>query len=217
MTAGRGKRTKIGCVKCGSYDDGFKKYKVEKPFEGVIRNLERRWRETESLWMREELSRYQSTRPCRNAELLRAGRAGEADLEHIAEEIEDMGQRERRELLSRLGILIAHLLKWKVQAGRRSRSWELTIRVQRKDLARLLSRNPSLQSGLAEDLAEAYAKSRNQLEAPQDRSCRCVPFARRFSRAIEAFIRSAGAGDEAPAASGEDPLSRHHRSIRFRQ
>ncbi len=47
-----------------SYDDGFKKYKVEKPFEGVIRNLERRWRETESLWRREELSRYQSTKPC---------------------------------------------------------------------------------------------------------------------------------------------------------
>jgi excinuclease ABC subunit A len=47
-----------------AYDDGFKKYKVEKPFEGIIRNLERRWRETESLWMREELSRYQSTRPC---------------------------------------------------------------------------------------------------------------------------------------------------------
>ncbi|MBZ5724424.1 MAG: DUF29 domain-containing protein [Acidobacteriia bacterium] len=100
---------------------------------------------------------YEWTR--RNAELLRAGRAGEADLEHIAEEIEDMGQRERRELLSRLGILIAHLLKWKVQAGRRSRSWELTIRVQRKDLARLLSRNPSLQSGLAEDLAEAYERA----------------------------------------------------------
>jgi len=47
-----------------SYDDGFKKYKVEKPFEGVIRNLERRWRETESLWRREELSRYQSTMAC---------------------------------------------------------------------------------------------------------------------------------------------------------
>ena len=47
-----------------AYDDGFKKYKVEKPFEGVIKNLERRWRETESLWFREELSRYQSTRPC---------------------------------------------------------------------------------------------------------------------------------------------------------
>ena len=50
-----------------------------------------------------------------NAELLRAGRASEADLEHIAEEIEDMGNRDRRELRSRLRVLLAHLLKWKFQ------------------------------------------------------------------------------------------------------
>jgi excinuclease ABC subunit A len=47
-----------------AYDDGHKKYKVEKPFEGVVRNLERRWRESESLWFREELSRYQSEMDC---------------------------------------------------------------------------------------------------------------------------------------------------------
>jgi len=62
----------------------------------------------------------------RNAKLLRAGRASEADLEHIAEEIEALGRRERRELLSRLGVLMAHLLKWQVQPERRSRSWALT-------------------------------------------------------------------------------------------
>ena len=63
----------------------------------------------------------------RNTELLRAGRASEADLEHIAEEIEDIGQNQRRQLVSRLVILIAHLLKWQVQPERRSRSWTLTI------------------------------------------------------------------------------------------
>jgi excinuclease ABC subunit A len=47
-----------------SYDDGFKTYQVRKPFEGVIRNLERRWREAESSWLREELSRFQTTHPC---------------------------------------------------------------------------------------------------------------------------------------------------------
>jgi len=88
----------------------------------------------------------------RNASLLRSGRAIEADLAHIAEEIEDMGKRERRELLHRLSILTAHLLKWKVQTERRSRSWELTIRVQRKDLAKLLTENPSLQPYLNESL-----------------------------------------------------------------
>jgi excinuclease ABC subunit A len=46
------------------YDDGFKKYDVTKPFEGVIPNLERRYREADSAWLRDELSRFQSTQPC---------------------------------------------------------------------------------------------------------------------------------------------------------
>ena len=95
----------------------------------------------------------------RNAWLLRDGRAAEADLAHIAEEIEDMGKRERRELERRLTILIANLPKWTVQPERRSRSWELTIRVQRQDLARLLEENPSLQPHLAASLADAYERA----------------------------------------------------------
>ncbi len=46
------------------YDDGRKSYSTTRPFEGVIPNIERRWRETESMWRREELSRYQNTAPC---------------------------------------------------------------------------------------------------------------------------------------------------------
>jgi len=46
------------------YSDGLRDYKTQKPFEGVIPNLERRMRETDSAWTREELSRYQSARPC---------------------------------------------------------------------------------------------------------------------------------------------------------
>ncbi|MFM2129940.1 MAG: excinuclease subunit UvrA [Pseudomonadota bacterium] len=46
------------------YDDGFKKYDVTKPFEGVIPNLERRFREADSAWLRDELSRFQSAQPC---------------------------------------------------------------------------------------------------------------------------------------------------------
>lgn len=46
------------------YDDNARKYEVEKPFEGVLPNLERRWRETDSSWVREELGRYQSDTPC---------------------------------------------------------------------------------------------------------------------------------------------------------
>jgi excinuclease ABC subunit A len=46
------------------YDDNARKYEVNKTFEGVIPNLERRWRETDSSWVREELGRYQSETPC---------------------------------------------------------------------------------------------------------------------------------------------------------
>ncbi len=46
------------------YDDSARRYQVTKPFEGVIPNLERRWRETDSAWVREELGRYQSETPC---------------------------------------------------------------------------------------------------------------------------------------------------------
>ena len=92
----------------------------------------------------------------RNAELLRSGRADEADLAHIAEEIEDMGKRERRELLSRLAVLICHLLKWQIQPERRSNSWKATLRYQRRDIRKLLTDMPSLRRFLAENLAEAY-------------------------------------------------------------
>ena len=47
-----------------AYDDGLRSYEVKKPFEGVISNLERRYKETESEWSREEIQRYMSATPC---------------------------------------------------------------------------------------------------------------------------------------------------------
>jgi excinuclease ABC subunit A len=47
-----------------SYDDGLRSYNIEKPFEGVLPNMQRRWRETDSSWVREELAKYQSVHPC---------------------------------------------------------------------------------------------------------------------------------------------------------
>ena len=47
-----------------TYEDGLRRYDTRKPFEGVIPNLERRWRETESSWIREEIERYQTSIPC---------------------------------------------------------------------------------------------------------------------------------------------------------
>jgi excinuclease ABC subunit A len=46
------------------YDDGLRRYETTKPFEGVVPNLDRRWKETDSAWVREELARYQSAAPC---------------------------------------------------------------------------------------------------------------------------------------------------------
>ena len=46
------------------YDDGLRSYETRKPFEGVLRNLERRWRETESEWAREEIAKYFTDIPC---------------------------------------------------------------------------------------------------------------------------------------------------------
>ncbi len=46
------------------YQDGTRKFETRKPFEGVLNNLQRRWRETESAWMREELEKYQTSQPC---------------------------------------------------------------------------------------------------------------------------------------------------------
>lgn len=90
------------------------------------------------------------------AALLRAGRLSEIDFKNIAEEIESMGSRERRELISRLAVLLAHLLKWQYQPERRSVSWRLTINEQRRHLALLLEDSPSLQARLEEFLPRAY-------------------------------------------------------------
>ena len=66
------------------------------------------------------------------ARLLREGRFSELDVEHLADEIEDVGKSEKRELASRCAVLMAHLLKWRFQPSIRSSSWRATIRDQRK-------------------------------------------------------------------------------------
>jgi hypothetical protein len=90
------------------------------------------------------------------AALLRAGKLGEADLAHIAEEIESMGKTEKRELVSRLTILLLHLLKWRFQPEFRSASWRLSVEEQRLQVASHLADNPSLKAVLAAAISDAY-------------------------------------------------------------
>ncbi len=89
------------------------------------------------------------------AEVLHSGRLDRLDIAHVLEEIESMGRSERAQLESRLAVLLAQLLKWEFQPGFRSRSWRLTIKEQRRQVDRLLRRNPSLERVLDESLAEA--------------------------------------------------------------
>jgi len=74
------------------------------------------------------------------ARLLRAGRFSELDIEHLADEIEDVGKSEKRELAGRLAVLLAHLLKWSRQPEKRSNSWRATIKDQRKRISTRSSR-----------------------------------------------------------------------------
>ncbi len=82
------------------------------------------------------------------AALLRAGDFAALDLEHIAEEIEDVGKSEQRELASRMAVLLTHLLKWQFQPERRGTSWERTIKEQRRAIAAHLNETPSLRASL---------------------------------------------------------------------
>jgi len=93
------------------------------------------------------------------AELLRAGKLADADIEHIAEEIDSMGRTEKRELISRLTVLLLHLLKWRHQPGKRGPSWEASVRVQRYGVEDHLDDNPSLKPLLQQALASAYRKA----------------------------------------------------------
>lgn len=99
-----------------------------------------------------------------NAALLREGRFAEADAEHIAEELEAMGKKEQRELISRLAVLLAHLLQWTFQSVRRTRSWTNTIAAQRMELLDLLEDSPSLRHEMEEKIAKAYERSRLMAE-----------------------------------------------------
>lgn len=90
------------------------------------------------------------------ARLIRQGRWPEADAAHLAEEIESLGKTIQQQLESRLSVLLLHLLKWQFQPGLRGNSWRLTIKEQRRRIARLIRQNPSLKHKFAETLADAY-------------------------------------------------------------
>ncbi|MBE9117141.1 DUF29 domain-containing protein [Lusitaniella coriacea LEGE 07157] len=95
------------------------------------------------------------------AELLKHQQWSQLDLPNLIEEIESLGKQQRAELRNRLKVLIGYLLKWEYQASKRSRSWLMTIRVQRRDAQELLAENPSLKPYLEEAQQISYESGRD--------------------------------------------------------
>ncbi|WP_157265354.1 DUF29 domain-containing protein [Azohydromonas aeria] len=110
---------------------------------------------------------------------LRDGRFDLLDIEHVAEEIEDVGRSEQREFARRLAALLTHLLKWQVQPERRCIAWKNIIAAQRPPVLLRLKRTPSLESMLSnpgwlgviwiDAVADAVAETGLAMEAfPQE-------------------------------------------------
>ena len=91
-----------------------------------------------------------------HVQLLKEAKFDELDIEHLIDELESMGKRDKRELVSRFIILIAHLLKWEYQSDKQSASWRSSIIEQRKKIAYLLKNEPSLKPYIPEAIENAY-------------------------------------------------------------
>jgi len=90
------------------------------------------------------------------AALLRARRTEGLDWDHLAEELEAMVGRDRRELKNRLRVILLHLLKWQAQPARRGASWRKSLRTQRRHIRDLLQESPSLRPQVSGLVLEAY-------------------------------------------------------------
>jgi hypothetical protein len=108
------------------------------------------------------------------ARLLRAGRFAELDIEHLADEIEDVGKSEKRELASRVAVLLAHLLKWNRQPKMRTNSCRSTIKDQRRRVALAISETPSLKTVMRDPVwqedvwLDARAQARKETGSTED-------------------------------------------------
>ena len=104
------------------------------------------------------------------SQLLQEGNFKHLDIANLVEEIESLGKQQRQELRNRLGVLIGYLLKWDYQPGKRSKSWRVTIQIQRGEIEDLLEDNPSLKSYLPEAIVKGYRAGLSlvALETPLD-------------------------------------------------
>lgn len=98
------------------------------------------------------------------AQALRTRSANMLDWDNLAAEVEGLVASEKREVRTRLALIMHHMLKWQYQPELRSRSWRLTLQVQRRDLSALMEDSPSLRSFALEVLDTSYRHGRDDAE-----------------------------------------------------
>lgn len=92
--------------------------------------------------------------------LLKARDFAALDIENLIDELESMSKRDKREILSRLDVILMHLLKWQYQPGNRTASWESSIQNNRKEIWRVIEDSPSLRDYPSCVLDKAYQSAR---------------------------------------------------------
>lgn len=113
--------------------------------EPVMNTLERDYEQDFYAWIQHNIA------------LLKQGKLNEIDIEILIDELESMAKRDKRELTSRLMILMAHLLKWQFQPNKGS--WQSAIDEQRIQIIEQLEESPSLKNTLHEGIGRAYPKA----------------------------------------------------------
>ena len=120
-------------------------------------------------------------------EALKSGNFSQLDWVNLAEEVESLGRSDRRELQSRLTVLLMHLLKWQFQSDMRSGSWRGTLAEQRIRILKLLQESPSLRSFFEASIDECYDDAK--VKASEETGLVMAIFPVRCSYAIEDILR----------------------------
>jgi hypothetical protein len=109
------------------------------------------------------------------ADLIAAKRFEDLDIDNLVEEIRDLSKRERDRLLSSVRLILHHLLKWDHQPEKRSRSWQIIIERERKNLDLYLEDSPSLKRYFCQEwvnkmypTARLDAMKEAEIDTPQD-------------------------------------------------
>ena len=119
----------------------------------------------------------------------RRARRGEGlDLENVAEQLEGVARSDRREIRSRLSILLTHLLKCTAHPKKPSLSWPGTIGDQRDRIADLIEDSPSFRNYPAEILERCYPRARRDAARQMLRPCPKAPFPRAAPFGIEEIL-----------------------------